>query len=193
MGAKGKTLTILGIIGLVVVLIFIYVVANSAKNLAQSNRDIISPHLDTHIIAGGPTELGDLFKDAVGKEEDPEKIKAKYVWITVLVKNTGLSDVEDIATVVSLNSKIHKIYTACRPIRYYGGIKVEERKENEASFTMDSLDEDESFGIFLGLQPETFEGKSPFDQKECQLWKRDYRISFQKVKITTDDFQKVMY
>lgn len=192
MGAKGKTLTTLGVIGLLVVLIFIYLVANSAKKLAQSNRDLITPHLGVHVIAGGPTELKELFKDAVGKEEDPAKIKAKYVWITTLVKNTGLSEVKDIATVIDLNSKIHKIYTA-QPKRYYDKIKLEERKENEARFTTGGLRKDNSFVIFLGLQPETFEGKPPFDQKERQLWKRDYRISFQKVKITTDDFQKVVY
>ncbi len=185
-------MTTLGVIGLLVVLIFIYVVANSAKNLAQSNRDLISPHLDIHVIAGGPTELKDLFKEAVGEEEDPAKIKAKYVWITTLVKNTGLSEVEDIATAIDLNSKIHKIYTA-QPRRYYGKIELGERKENEARFTTGSLDKDNSFVIFLGLQPETFQGKSPFDQRERRLWKRDYRISFQKVKITTDDFQRVVY
>ena len=108
MGAKGKTLTTLGVIGLLVVLIFIYVVANSAKKLAQSNRDLITPHLGVHVIAGGPGELKELFKDAVGKEEDPAIIKAKYVWITTLVKTTGLYEVKDIATAIDLNSKIHK-------------------------------------------------------------------------------------
>lgn len=41
MGAKGKTLTTLGVIGLLVVLIFIYVVANSAKKLAQSRKSVV--------------------------------------------------------------------------------------------------------------------------------------------------------
>jgi len=192
MGTKGKTLTTLGVIGLLVVLLFIYVVANSAKNLAQSNRDLITPHLDIHVIAGGPTELEDSFKDAIGKEEDPAKIRAEYVWVTTLVKNTGLSEVKDIAIAIDLNSKIHEIYTS-QPGRYYNKIKLAERKENEARFTAGGLSKDNSLVIFLGLQPETFEGKPPFDQKERQLWKRDYRISFQRVKITTDDFQKIVY
>ena len=191
MGTKGKVLTTLGVIGLLVALITIYVVANSAQDLAQSNREMISPRLDIHVIAGGPTELEDLFKAAVGKD-DAEEIRNKYVWITVLVKNTGLSDVENIAAAIKLDSKIHKIHTA-HSRKYWGKVKLEEREENEASFTVNSLSKDNSFAIFLGLQPETFESKFPFGQKERQLWKRDYRVSFQKVKITTNDFQKVVY
>jgi hypothetical protein len=112
MSTKGKVLTILGVIGLLVALVAIYVVANSAQDLAQSNREMISPRLDIQVIAGGPTELEDLFKAAVGKDEDAKEIRNKYVWITVLVKNTGLSDVENIAAVIELDSKIHKIHTA---------------------------------------------------------------------------------
>lgn len=193
MGAKGKTLTTLGIIGLVAVLIFIYVVANSAQNMAQDNRDMVSPHFETHLIAGGPIELEDLFKEAVGEEGDPAKIEPQYLWLTVLVKNAGLNEVEGIATSVSLDTKIYKIYTTLKPTRYWGGVEVEEKKENQARFTLDSLDKDESFAIFLGLQPEGFEGEPPFDQKERQLWKRDYRIFFQKVTLTAGDFEKIMY
>jgi len=98
-----------------VALITIYVVANSAQNLAQDNRDMISPHLDIHVIAGGPTELEGFFKAAIGEDENAGKIRDRYVWITVLAKNTknkGLSEVKDITTAINLNSKIHKIYTA---------------------------------------------------------------------------------
>jgi len=192
MGTKGKVLTTLGVIGLLVALITIYVVANSAQNLAQSNRDMISPRLDIHVIAGGPTELEDLFKVAVGEDEDAGEIRDRYVWITVLVKNTGLSDVENIATAIDLNSEIHKIHTT-HSRKYWGKVELEEREKNEARFTVGSLNKNDSFVIFLGLQPEAFEGKSPFSQKERQLWKRDYRVSFQKAEITTDDFQKVVY
>jgi len=192
MGAKGKVLTTLGVIGLLATLIAIYTVANKAQNLAQGNRDMISPRLDIHVIAGGPTELEDLFKDAVGKDADAEEIKNKYVWITVLVENTGLPDAENIVTAIDLNSKIHEIHTV-HSRKYWGKVNLDKREENKARFTVGSLSKDNSFVIFLGLQPKTFEGKSPFDQKERQLWKRDYRISFQMVKITTDGFQKVVY
>ena len=192
MSTKGKTLSTLGVIGLAAVLITIYVIANRAQNLAQSNRDMISPRLDIHVIAGGPAELEDLFKAAIGKDENAEEMRDKYVWITVLVENKGLSEVEDITTAVDLNSEIHKIYTA-HSRKYWGKVKLEEKEENTAKFTVGSLNKDESFVIFLGLQPKLFEGKPPFDQIEHQLWKRDYRVSFQEVKITTTDFQKVVY
>lgn len=193
MSTKGKTLTTLGIIGLVAVLIFIYAVANSAQNMAQDNRDMISPHLDTTLIAGGPTELKDLFKEAVGEEKDPAKIEPQYVWLTVLVENAGVNEVEEIATSVSLDTKIHKIYTTVKPTRYYGGVEVVEKKKNQAKFTLHSVGKDESFAVFLGLQPEAFEGEPPFDQKERQLWRRDYRIFFQKVRLTAGDFEKIIY
>jgi len=192
MGTKGKTLSTLGVIGLLVALVTIYVVANSAQNLAQDNRDMISPHLDIHVIAGGPTELENFFKAAIGEDENAGEIRDRYVWITVLAKNKGLSEVKDITTAINLNSKIHKIYTA-HSRKYWEKVRLEEKEENAAKFTVDSLSKDDSFVIFLGLQPELFEGKSPFNQRERQLWKRDYRVSFQKVEITTNGFQKVVY
>ena len=123
MSTKGKALTTVGVIGLLVALVAIYVVANDARNLAQGNRSMISPHLDINVIAGGPTELEDLFKNAVGKDEDAKEIRDKYVWITVLVKNTGLSDAENITTAVDLNSEIREIYTALSR-KYWGKVRT---------------------------------------------------------------------
>lgn len=192
MSKAGKVLTTLGIIGLVAVLITIYVVANSAQNTAQANRDLLSPHLSTHVMAGGAVEFKDLFKQAVGEKENPEQVKDKYVWLTVIVENKGLSEVEDITTVVDLNADVDKIYTTIKPTRYWGGVEVK-KKQTGAEFSLGSMDQDESVYMFLGLQPEGFQGEAPFDQKERQLWKRDYKMFFEKVQVNAGDFQKVMY
>lgn len=189
-----KALATLGVFGLLIVLIAIYVVAQGAKNLAQENRSMIDPNLEIQLIAGGSEEFGDLFKEGmknVSEELSLEKLRADYLWITVLVKNAGLAEVEDVRTVVELDSEIYKIYTA-QPKKYYGKIKLEEKKENKVNFIATSLGEGNSFAIFLGLQPEIFE-KRPFGYQERQLWKRDYRIFFQRLEVTSGDFQEVAY
>lgn len=194
MKAKNKGLVTVGVLGLLIALIAIYAVAQGGKNLARGNRSMISPNLEIQLIAGGPEELRDLFKEGIrnAKEESVlEKMEAEYLWITVLVKNAGLSEMEDITTVVGLDSEIHKIYTA-QPRKSYGKVRLEKKKDCEVEFVTRRLGEGNSFAIFLGLQPESFE-KGPFSHQERQLWKRDYRIFFRRLEITSGDFQKVMY
>lgn len=173
------------------VAIWIFTIANEAKNLAMEHEYLLNePKYQVSYVAGGPQRFKDKFKEAF--DTNKQKIKAEgYLWSTLIVENTGNSDAQDIEIEDHAAIDIAKIGVA-EPGYGYNEVNTDyNQKDKKATINLQELPTDTKVYVFIAMEPK--EIKKPYNQESHRVWSQVYDSYQEKVVVSSYGSEDTVY
>lgn len=187
-GAQSSPTWVLWLFGIALIVLFIWLwnTANSAKATAEANAALLArPQVELHYLAGGPSRFGEQFEEAVDDAELEGFSSEEFVWSTVLVTNEGLVEMDDVLLRLSLVEGVQPTVLAALP-SFGSGVDAE---ETEAGLEVDLRDigEGEVARVFLGFRPQQL------PERVAANWAGSYQAILGSLAVEAGDFSETLY
>ena len=173
-------------IALIVLFIWLWNTANSAKATAEANAALLAqPQVDLHYLVGGPTRFGEQFEEAVEDAELDEFSSEEFLWSTVLVANEGQGELDGALLRLNLVEGAQPTVLAALP-SFGSGIDTE---ETEAGLEIDlrEIGDGEVARVFLGFSPEALPDSAAAN------WASSYQSLLSSLVVEAGDFSETFY
>lgn len=182
----GKTMFYIVVAVLAVGIIWVYTIANNANNQASQNAAAVQiPEYDLSYVAGGPERFSEDFTTATEEAENVNP--GNYLWSTVILENNGESDAEEVELNITAAIPVRSVYFSTTD-RFVDAEVSETEEPKVVTINMESLDAEESFKVFLGMNPPEY--SRPFDLKK---WANEYQTYLEKISIESDQASASLY
>ena len=173
-------------IALIILFIWLWNTANSAKSTAEANAALLAqPQADLDFLVGGPGRFAEAFESAVEEAELEGFASDELLWTTTLVSNEGLGELDDVTLTLNLAEGLQPTVIADLP-SFGSGVDVE---ETEAGLEVDlrDIDDGETATVFLGFDP------AALPQEVADDWAGSYETSLGSLTIESGDFSETLY
>ncbi len=170
----------------VLVLIWLFNIANGAQNMAQENTNAVQvPSFAFFHVAGGPERFTTEFEDAT--EEADEIKNSNYLWSSIIVKNNGNKDATDTEIELTTAIPIERIFVDVAG--YYNDAEItHEENSNEATVELEDFGQGNQTTIFIAMSPLGYE--KPYDQVK---WAREYETYLEQINVDSDSIESTYY
>lgn len=126
--------------------------ARSAGATAERSDQLLSvPELELTLLRGGPNRFADAFAEALEEADATDLDVDEHVWITVLLRNEGAADADDVSLQARIASPDEVVSLARVP--GFQGLDSE-FEEGVLSLEVGDIDTEEAATVFLGFDPE---------------------------------------
>jgi hypothetical protein len=187
-------------IALIAVAIWFFNIATQARSLAQSNAELVNvPIYQLTVVPGGPVRFEDAFNDALelwaeqtgnNAVEMPELEAADYLWMTLVVRNIGDSDANDLEIEMNTTAPIRQLFLAAPGWRNESEI-VFEQDALTASASLESLGKDDEALLFIAMNPRALE--MPYTEESHRLWARNFEVYFEEAHAESELAEALLY
>ena len=173
-------------IALIILFIWLWNTANSAKSTAEANAALLAqPAAELTFLVGGPARFAEAFEEAVDDAELDAFSSEDYLWTTTLVSNEGVGELDNVDLTLNLAEDLQPIVLADLP-SFGSGLDIE---ETEAGMSVDlrDIDDGEMAHVFVGFDP------AALPSGVAENWAQTYQTSMGSITIETDDFSETLY
>lgn len=189
---KKKAKRALLVIVIIAVVIGLLALAGSANNKAKQNMAKLNvPEYEIWYLPGGPQRFSDNFQDA-NSEGDKAKVKQDaYIWSTVLVKNDGLSEANNVSIQVDAALPLSQILVTPPGYGNEASIEFSEEDNTRATIDIESIGTEETTYIFVGFTPETIAQFN--DHYQSESWLERYKSALNLIYIESVNTETTYY
>ncbi|HEX7003840.1 MAG TPA: hypothetical protein VF168_06610 [Trueperaceae bacterium] len=185
---QGSPTWVLWLFGIALIILFIWLwnTANSAKSLAEANAALLAqPTAEVSFLVGGPTRFSDSFQEAVEDAEIDGFSSDDYLWATTVVRNEGQVELDDVELTFNMAEGLEPTVIADLP-SFGSGVDLE---ETEAGLQVDlrDIDDGELARVFVGFEA------ADLPEQVAAAWARNYRMTLGSLTVETDDFSETVY
>jgi hypothetical protein len=173
-------------IALVVLFIWLWNTANTAKSIAEENAALLArPELEAVYVVGGPTRFGERFADAADGAEIEGFDSADFLWSTAIVSNEGAVDADDVRLTAELQPDAMPTILADLPSF---GLNLESSREaGTVEVDMRDIDEGESALVFFGFR------RDSIPDEQASAWPTTFGQMLARLTVETGETTEVVY
>jgi hypothetical protein len=170
-----------------------YVNSRQALQILETQvPNITRVAFETEVFALTQGNLDAVLKRFTGfaAASDVEKYKKEfdsYLWMGVAIRNRGLKNAAEVSARIRLSTPIKAIQGFNSTV--YARLETQEGGigKPDALLRWTYLEPRSTSLILLGVQPEDFNAKPPYSNKEMQIWSRDYKVYFELAEISSKE------
>lgn len=173
-------------IALIILFIWLWNTANSAKATAEANAALLAqPEAEIHYLVGGPARFSEEFQEAVEDAELEAFSSDEFLWATALVSNEGAGELDDVNLTLNLAEGLEPTVLAALP-SFGSGVDVE---QTEAGLEVDlrDIDDGEMARVFVGFDP------AALPEQVAANWAQSYQITIGSASVETGDLEETLY
>ncbi|MEX2534298.1 MAG: hypothetical protein WD273_01755 [Trueperaceae bacterium] len=186
--AQGSPTWVLWLFGIALVVLFIWLwnTANSAKSTAEANAALLAqPQVELDYLVGGPTRFPEEFQEAAEDAEIENFASEEFLWTTALISNEGLGEVQDITLTVDLPSGAEPTVLASLPS--FGSSVDVEPAEGGLEIDLRDIGDGETAMVFLGYD------RGAVPEEVSVNWARSYEALLGSLTVEADDVEETLF
>lgn len=186
-------------VAVIAIAIWLFNIAMDARSLAQSNAETVNvPIFELAMVPGGPERFVDEFEDALearaeqgAEEAEVAAIEpADYLWMTLVVRNIGQENADELELVLDTTAPIQQLLFAAPGWDNVSEIEYEVGTRT-ATIGFESLVRDDEAFIFIAMTPNAFE--APYTDQAHRMWARDFELYFERVHVDSDLAEALLF
>lgn len=124
---------------------------SAGESAANIEETVTTPDMNLILVRGGPDRFEDHFTEAVEDAGDDELDPGALEWITILVRNDGVGDAEDLELQATVASP--ETVTALADPSGFTDMESEVQ-DGVLTIELGDVDDEERAVVFLGFDPE---------------------------------------
>lgn len=167
------------------------ILAGTANDKAKKNMAKINvPEYEIQFVPGGPERFTEIYNEIEFEEDEKEPEIGSYIWSTVILKNTGYSEGEDVD--VELNTSVPTDHTIVTSSAYYSDTEISTDEEDKTNklVEVESMDTEDTLYIFLAFDPKIVDASSA---EAVKKWKDNYKNFLEQIKVESEEDSAIYY